>query len=198
MINISLTGVIGYYLGVYDFLNPFLILMIEGIFVFIMSIIYSIDKDSFRGIIIQYQKNSTINFILLIFLLILYFISSAFMNVYKIYCNVIYSPMERSFSKYFFAPFFNILYFLWKKDFHNDYSYFLICEIIGLIIDFFGCVYNEYIIIYYCGLEYDTSHSIAHRALEKERYSGRDTLNPEDEDYIFNRERKGDLELKEI
>ena len=81
--------------------------MIEGIFVFIMSIIYSINKEPFKEIITQYKNTDTGNFVLLIFVLSLYFFCSAFLNVYKIYCNVVYSPMERSFSDYFFVPFFN-------------------------------------------------------------------------------------------
>ena len=195
---LSFTGVIEYYLCVYDFLNPFLTLMIEGIFVFIMSIIYSINKEPFKEIITQYKNTDTGNFVLLIFVLSLYFFCSAFLNVYKIYCNVVYSPMERSFSDYFFVPFFNIFYFIWKNDFHNDYFYFFICEIIGLIIDFFGCVFNEYLIIFCFGLDYDTSESIALRALEKETLSGRDTINPGDENYIFNFGNKQEIEFKEI
>ena len=172
--------------------------MIEGIFVFIMSIIYSINEEPFKEIITQYKNTDTGKFILLIFILSLFFFSSTFFNVYKIYCNVVYSPMERSFSDYFFVPFFNIFYFIWKNDFHNDYFYFFICEIIGLIIDFFGCVFNEYLIIFCFGLDYDTSESIALRALEKETLSGRDTINPGDENYIFNFGNKQEIEFKEI
>ena len=72
------------------------------------------------------------------------------------------------------------------------------CEIIGLIIDFFGCVFNEYLIIFCFGLDYDTSKSIALRALEKETLSGRDTINPGDENYIFNFGNKQEIEFKDI
>ena len=37
-------------------------------------------------------------------------------------------------------------------------------EIICIVMSFFGCVFNEYIILYYCGLERETKDEIADRA----------------------------------
>ena len=39
-------------------------------------------------------------------------------------------------------------------------------EIICLFADFFCCVYNEFIILSFCGLEYNTKDEISKRALE--------------------------------
>ena len=92
------------YLAFYNYLNPFLILMVEGIFEIIMSIFISIGNDPFKGIIDAYNKINAGKFVLLIFLLIIYFLLSAITNIYKVYCNVIYTPMARSLTEYFLNP----------------------------------------------------------------------------------------------
>ena len=164
----SFTDCIERYLVDYNFLNPFKILMIEGIFEFIMAIIYSFDKDPFKNLIKLQKKNDTKDVTYLIILLVFYFLFSSGVNVYKVYCNVIYSPMAKSLMDYLFNPFFNILHFFLEKDFYQNYFYLAVCEILCLTIDFFCCVYLEYIIIYSCGLEFDTKEAITLRGLNKE------------------------------
>ena len=61
-------------------------------------------------------------------------------------------------------PFFNIYYFIIEDDFNKNYFYFFTNEIICFIIDFFACVYNEYLILFCCGLEFDTKDEIARRS----------------------------------
>ena len=93
-------------------MNPFLLLLYEGLFGIIISIIFSINREPFRNFIDVYNENTTGYFSLLIFLLLLFFILSIFVNVYKVYCNVVYSPMSRSLIQYLLNPFMNILFFL--------------------------------------------------------------------------------------
>ena len=59
----------------------------------------------------------------LVALLILYVLISGIVNAYKIYCNVIYSPMARSLIDYFMAPCLNIFSFTETKNIykHNHY-----------------------------------------------------------------------------
>ena len=61
-------------------------------------------------------------------------------------------------------PFFNIYYFIEEKDFHKNYFYFFINEVICFISDFFACVYNEYLILTCFGLEFDTKDDIERRS----------------------------------
>ena len=82
-------------------------------------------------------------FLLLIFLFFLYLILLAILNAYKVYCNVIYSPMAKSLMDYLMSPFFCIYYFIENDDFNKNYFYFFISEFIVIIIVFFSCVYNE-------------------------------------------------------
>ena len=150
-----------------DVINPFLILMLEGVFGILFAIIFSIGNDPFTNLIIEYGKSSIGLRVLLIFFLFLYFLLSIIVNVYKVYCNVIYSPMSRGLIQYLLNPFINIYYFIGEKDFNESLSYFFISEIICLIISFFGCVYNEYIILYFCGLEKETEEVASLRAIDE-------------------------------
>ena len=68
--------------------------------------------------------------------------------------------------------FFNPLMIIYSFFYDNDFLYegkpnalYLILNIIlALIIDFFGCVYNEFFILYCFGLEYETHYEISKRA----------------------------------
>ena len=165
LMGISFMDCIEKYLADADFINPFKIVMIEGIFELIMSSFISIGKAPFNDIKILYEENSSGKFVGLIFLLIFYFVFSGLVNVYKIYCNIIYSPMTRSFIDYLMCPIFNIYYFIDANDFQNDCFFFFASEILSLVIVFFGCVYNEYIILFCFGLEHNTKDEIIERSL---------------------------------
>ena len=157
----SLNGCIEKYLVDTNLMNPFLLLLFEGLFEVIISIIFSIGKDPFKNITKEYQENTKGSFTLLIILLFLNFVLSIIANVYKVYCNVVYLPMSRSLIQYLLNPFFNIYYFFSESDFNNSYIYFIISEIICVIISFFGCIYNEYIVLFCCCLESETQEVTA-------------------------------------
>ena len=84
-------------------MNPFIILMLEGVFEFIMASISFIIMDPFSPF-----ANITGSLGLFIFLFILYTLLQVIVNIYRIYCNVIYSPMARSLIDYLLNPFINI------------------------------------------------------------------------------------------
>ena len=165
---VSFTDCIERYLVDVNFFNPFKIVMYEGIFELIFGIILSINRDPLKDIKYYYNKenkeNSIGKFILFSFLLFMYFVCSAFVNVYKVFCNVIYSSMERSLIDYFMAPAFIIYYFISSDDFNNNYFYFFISLIISIIVDFFSCVLNEYIILFCYNLQHNTKDEIVSRA----------------------------------
>ena len=170
MTGFSFANCIEKYLADFNFMNPFKILMCEGAFELIIIIIFSIGKKPFNELINIYN-NETIMIhekILLIFVILGYFILSLVVNAYKIYCNVKYSPMARSLAHFFMNPITNIYSFIQCKDFNGYILYFIISEIICLITDFFGCVYNEYIILSCCGLEIETIDAIIDRAISKD------------------------------
>ena len=196
LITISFNGCIEKYLAFYNFLNPFFILMCEGAIEIVIGIFYSINNDPFGGIINEYKENTTGEFVLIIFLLFIYLFLSGLLNVYRVYCNVIYSPMARSLTEFFLNPLINIHYFLKENDFHQNYYYFSVCEVISVIMDISLYVFNEYIVLTCCGLEHDTQDEIYRRALSIELISRENNEN-EDEDSKTSKSRFTQL-LKDI
>ena len=55
-------------------------------------------------------------------------------------------------------------------DFNRNVLYLVISIILSVVISFFGCVYNEYIILFCCELEKETKDSIAERAKSVENF----------------------------
>ena len=148
------------YLVEVNFLNPFKLLMLEGIFEFLIAILISIQKNFFNNLIKSFQDEKLISIIVVYPLIAL---SSAFLNVYKIYCNIIYSPMAKSLMDYLLTPFFNLLFFLLIYK-NTNIAYIILSEVVSIIISFSGLVYNEFIILSFCGLEHDTKEEISKRA----------------------------------
>ena len=112
----SFNDIIEKYLGDINFSNPYIITMGEGIFIFIVASIYSIsnEKNPFTQIKKLYYELDISLFILLILLLVIYIILSAIINVYKIHCNIFFTPIKRAFIHYIYCPFFitlNLLIF---------------------------------------------------------------------------------------
>ena len=187
LICVSFNDCIEKYLVNTNFMNPFKILMIEGIFEFIMAILLSIGRAPFKDIKKKYEEKKTGRFVLLIFLLLLYLILSAVLNAYKIYCNVIYSPMAKSLMDYLLSPFLCIYYFIKESDFKKNYFFFFMSEFICIVTVFFGCVFNEYIILFCCGMAHDTTEEIIERASLLENIPTNNALyDDEDEDCDIN------------
>ena len=127
-------------LFVYNNINPFLVLMIEGIFGLIFCLIYSFFY-SFIDNIIEFKKEKTISeFALLIFSLIIYMILSGGKNIFRVVTTRIYSPMTSTFIVYILNPLYLIYYFVSRKDFisygESNIIYFLLNLIISLILSF--------------------------------------------------------------
>ena len=76
--------------------------------------------------------------------------------------------MVTTLADYILNPLYLIYYFGALSDFKKNGKlgivYFVLNIIISLIISFFGCVYNEFIILFCCGLERDTHEQISKRA----------------------------------
>ena len=76
--------------------------------------------------------------------------------------------MAKTLSVYILNPFIYIYYFIIENDFMSDgeknYFYFIINIIIAFIISFFGCVFNEFLVLSFCGLDHETHFSVSIRA----------------------------------
>ena len=144
--------------------------MIEGVFGFIFCIIYGFFDNPFDDIIKFKNNKSNSQFIALIIAFIFYVILSGGKNLFRVVTTKIYSPMTSTFIVYFLNPIYLIYYFVSGKDFisygKTNYAYFFINLIISLITTFLGCVYNEFAILFCCGLERDTYSQIIKRSGE--------------------------------
>ena len=171
-IFLSFTDVIEKYLAEYDYLDTFQMILTEGIFSFIMISIYSIFQNPLKEVSVVYNEISTGQFVLLIILLILYAVFSAGVNIYRIFCNILYSPMTKSLASYFFISPFIIYQFIDGNDFiyegERNYVYFFLNLIICIIIDFLGLVYNEFFILNFWNLSKETHSEISRRATKVE------------------------------
>ena len=179
------------YLFEFNNLNPFFVLIFEGVFGFILSFIYSLFHSPFDDIILFKKNNSNSDFIILILALILYLILSGLKNSYRVLTTKIYSPMTTTFMDYILNPFFLSYYFVAKDDFISfgqiNASYFIINLIISIVLSFIGCVYNEFFILFFCGLERNTHDQIVKRSkLEIKRTKIFELVDEENEDNTFN------------
>ena len=149
------------YLFEYDYMNPFVVLLYEGLFGFFISFLNLIDENYFHDFVDIYKDKDSKEFALFIFLLIVFIILSGGKNLFRIVTTKIYSPMVTTLLDYVLNPIYLIYYYGAQGDFKKedgklDVAYFTINIIISLIISFFGCVYNEFIILFFCGLERNT------------------------------------------
>ena len=171
LVFVTFTDVIEKYLIEYDFIDAFILLASEGAFEIVLCSIYSCVENPFKDIK-NYHNNEKNKkyFPLLIFLLVLYFAFSAGLNVYRILCNVLYSPMAKSLPAYFLNPIFITYYFIFENDFtvgkKRNYIYFIINVIISIFIDLFAFIYNEFFILYCFDLEKETHFGISERAIK--------------------------------
>ena len=163
------------YLFEFDYIEPYKVLMFEGIiniFSFYSFFLFlgqpsQTDKFSVKEPIFNdHSFNVAIFFVLVFF----YFIFAGFRNVYRVLTIKQYSPMARALTEAIFDPF-QMAYKL--RKFKNS-AFYWINIICLMIMVFFSLVFNEFLILYCYGLEYNTHIEIAIRSnpLRKESNSG--------------------------
>ena len=189
LILVTFTDVVEKYLLEYDFMSPFITLMVESIFGLILASFYTISENPFNDMKKLYESSDGGKYVLLIFLLFLYLAFSAGANVYKLLSNVLYSPMAKSLAGYILNPFVFIYYFINEDDFasngEKNYFHFFINIFLAITISFFGCVYNEFLVLSCCGLEYDTYAEISMRAKSTIIHDINKEINDDDNNSVF-------------
>ena len=165
----SLIDSIEKYLFEYNYFNPFIVLMWEGVFGIIITLIYCSIENYFNELIYYYKSKTVGRFIGLILLLFLYIILSGGRNAFRVITNKVYSPITKTLTDYLLNPLYIIIDFSRKKDFlkgkDRNVLYFILNLILSFIITICGCVYNEFIVLFFCKLEYNTHYGIAKRSL---------------------------------
>jgi len=157
------------YLLEYNYINPFKLLMLEGIIGLILVSIFSIWVNPLKEIIEVFDgEKSTYKLYLLIIFLIIYFLSSGGRNIYRILTNKLYSPMTRTLTDCILDPLLLFFYFISEEDFKSkgerNLLFFIINIIASFLIVFSSCVYNELFVLFCCNLEFNTYHQISKRS----------------------------------
>jgi len=156
------------YLMEYNSIPPCKILIFEGFIGAIFSFIGFIEDKPILKMKNVYDNVSAGYFVLFIFLLFMYFVFSGFKNIYRLLTNKLYSPMAETLANYFLNPFFMIYDYTLGGDYtvkgEQNFLYFIINLILSIVISFTGFVYNEFIVLFCCGLEHDTYKQISERA----------------------------------
>jgi len=67
----------------------------------------------------------------------------------------------------------------------SNYAYFILNLILSIIISFFGCVYNEFLILFCFGLERDTYNQISQRSFTEQELNTLNNVMDQDEDDII-------------
>ena len=161
--------VIEKYLLEVDYINPFKLLMLEGLFGCIISSLYSLKEKPFSQIK-DFYAQKYYKYIVLIITLFFFFFFSGGRNAYRIITNKIYSPMTRTLTDCFLDPLLITYFFFVENDLKIEGNqkqtniYFIINLIISIIIVFCGCVYNELLILSCWDLGHNTHYNVSIRA----------------------------------
>ena len=166
---LALIDCIEKYLFEFNYIDQFQLLLFQGLFGTVMSFVFYMKENPLTEIIYIYNNNSFWEFILFIFLLFLYSVFSGLKNVYRVATTKIFNPVTKSLADYIMNPFYITYYYIVNNDFFfnnkRNIYFFLINLILSLIIDFCGLVYDEFIILFFWGLEHETHREISKRAV---------------------------------
>ena len=166
--------------------SPYLVLLLEGIFGLIITIIFEIYNPPFDGIKRFYRFKSTTKFSFLIIGFIFYILLIGAKNLFRVLTTKIFDPMATTLMDYIFNPIYIIIIFsfLSKKTPYgiSYWLYFVINLIISLIISFFGLVYNEIFILFCFGLDRETYKQITGRSIIESNISDLFEENDDDDE----------------
>ena len=157
------------YLFDYNYINILSMLIYEGLIgIFLFFIFFIVNKsyqNQGKNILID-MSHFNWQLITFILLIILYTVISGFRNAYRVTTNKYYSPMSRALFESTLDPFlflYNFLTFYSYDEGSKKWIYFSTVLFCLLVIAFFSLVYNDFIIFYCYGLEYNTYSEINRR-----------------------------------
>ena len=180
----AMIGVNEKYLYEFNNMDPFYSLIFEGLFGFLLTFFYDFYYNPLDKLI-EFKKNrKSSEFAILIIGLIIFAILSGLANLFRVNTTKIFTPMTTSAIEYILNPLYFILIFSLGVDFitkgKRNYVYFFVN---GFLNSIFGLAFNEFMILFFCGLDKDTHYEIAIRSELDDAYILKD-LKKEDEDDI--------------
>ncbi len=182
------------YLFDYNYINILSMLIYEGLIGIFLFIIFFIVNKSYqtegRNILID-MSHFNWQLITFILLIILYTVISGFRNAYRVTTNKYYSPMSRALFESTLDPFLFIYNFFVYEKKEENWIYFgsiLFCLTVISISTF---IYNELIVLYCCGLEYNTYYEINKRLYFRKQSS---SINDNIDNILYEEENNEDNE----
>ena len=184
------------YLFEFDYLEPYVILIFEGLIGTIFNpMLLLIDDESYEDFKeIKGLSNEKPKLILLIILFILFLIISSFKNMYRVLTVQYYSPMTRALAESILDPFILLYHFFLNEKSPSNFIYFFLIIFCLTINALCSLVYNDFIVVYCCGMEHDTYLEINKRLFSSLNYND-SILNENDSD---SDENDNDVNEKEI
>ena len=157
----------------YNYIDPFKLLRNEGFIDIIFVSFFYFFKEP-RNELKKLKYFNRIEILKICILLIIYSILSGFKNIYRLFTIKLYSPMTRALAESILDP----IFIIYSLEFENDFRigkeqkinwiYFGIIISCSFIMVFCSCVYNEFLVLYCCRLEYQTYLEIKKRAISQE------------------------------
>ena len=99
--------------------------------------------------------------------------------------------MNKNLADIIINPLYIIYYFVVDVDFVNNgqrnYYYFFFNLLLAIIFDIFGLIFNEFIVLFCCGLDYNTYKTIALRAQKNNELAAMSRTESHDEEESSNR-----------
>ena len=195
------------YLFESNYINIFLMLMYEGLtglfFGIITYLLNPVFENEGKNLLI-YLSVSSSQLIIFIVLIVAYIIISGFKNAYRVTTNKYYSPISRALIESTLDPIlylYKSLTFQQKDIYELFWAHFGIVFSFLIIIAFFALIYNDFIILYCCELEYNTYSEITNRlysqkldkdSIYSDDFATASSLNSEDKSSSINIELNGD------
>ena len=156
------------YLFDFNYIEILKIVIYEGSISLFLCIIYFLTNKKYKK-----QAKNLFNdmsefdwsFIYFIFLIIIYLIISGLRNAYRVATNKYYSPMSRALIESSIDPLLFIYNYLTivGKESEGFWIYFGFVTFCLTVISIFSLIYNDLIVLYCCGFEYDTYYEINKR-----------------------------------
>ena len=178
LINITrvLSDIIEKYLFDYDAISPFKILFLKGIvevLLMILSILFNSLNMEVESML-ESGENKMLYLIGIIAFAFIYFAVSGFASIYKMFTVKMYTPMTRTLSDILLDIFYFIYFSIYEEEKGKVlFSFYFWVNIIGQIITvFFNFVYNEFIVLNFCGFGINTHYQISKRAARVEMLTG--------------------------
>jgi len=160
------------YLFEYDYLDLFKLLRFKGFMAILFISPLYISKINRKEIEYFLDMEKDYKFILSILLLVLFFFLSGVKTVYRLYTVKFYSPTTRA----FIDSILDIFVIIYNNQIKPDHKgkkdiYFIIDLISTIIMVLCSLIYNDFLVLNFCGLDHDTYLEISKRAVNIELFT---------------------------